>query len=106
MIAESIVLLTGEKEFEATTAGKRMNTVAQMTPDYPATFLDCGDQDLFITQAQEMIAALEANGVDVTSYLPTSGETALGHEFQMILNTAEGTEAMELLSEFLAAHSK
>jgi acetyl esterase/lipase len=106
MIAQSIALLTGEKEFEGTEAGKRMNTVAQITPDYPAVFIDCGDQDLFLTQAHEMIDALTANGIAVTSYLPVSGETALGHEFQMMLNTAEGMEALELLAGFLGERSK
>jgi hypothetical protein len=35
-----------------------------------------------------------------------SGETALGHEFQMMLNTAEGMEALELLAGFLGERSK
>ena len=106
MIAESIALMTGEKEYEGTEAGEAMNTVAQITPDYPDVYLDCGDQDPFITQAGEMIDALNANGVSVTSYLPVSGETALGHEFQMMLNTAEGMESMERLAGFLGERSK
>ena len=106
MIAESIAQMTGEKEFEGTTAGERMNTVAQITPDYPAVYIDCGDQDPFITQAGEMIDALNANGVSVTSYLPTSGKKPLGHEFQMMLNTAEGMEALERTAGFLGAHCK
>ena len=106
MIAQSIALLTGEKEFEGTEAGRNMNTVAQITSDYPAVFIDSGDQDLFLTQAQEMIDALKTNGVAVTSYLPVSGETALGHEFQMMLNTPEGMEALELLAGFLGERSK
>ncbi|MEA4869210.1 MAG: alpha/beta hydrolase [Christensenella sp.] len=101
MIAKSIALLTGEREFEGTPAGRRMNTVAQITPDYPAVFIDCGDQDPFLTQAEEMIDALTANGVEVASYLPASGETSLGHEFQMMLNTPEGAKALELLAGFL-----
>ena len=106
MIAESIALMTGEKEYEDTTAGERMNTVAQITPNYPAVYLDCGDQDPFLTQAGELIDSLNANGVSVTSYLPTSGETPLGHEFQMMLNTTEGMEALERTAGFLGERSK
>ena len=102
MIAESIWMMTGEKEFEGTLAGEAMNTVNQITPDYPAAFLDCGDQDLFITQAAELIDALEQNKIAVTAYLPTSGKTALQHEFQLQLDTAEGQESMERLAGFLA----
>ena len=106
MIAESIAMMTGEKEYEGTEAGEAMNTVAQITSDYPDVYLDCGDQDPFITQAGEMIDALNANGVSVTSYLPVSGETQLGHEFQMMLNTAEGMESMERVAGFLGERSK
>ena len=106
MIADSIWMMTGEKAFEGTPAGDAMNTVEQITPDYPAVFLDCGDQDLFITQAAELIDALEQNEVDVTAYLPISGDTALQHEFQLLLETAEGQEAMVRLADFLAVQSK
>lgn len=106
MIADSIWMLTGIKDYEGTAVSNEMNTVAQITADYPAVFIDSGDQDLFLSQAQEMISALEANGIDVTSYLPTSGETALQHEFQLQLDTAEGMESMELLAGFLEEKGK
>lgn len=102
MIADSITMMTGVKDYEGTPVAGQMNTVRQVDANYPAVFIDCGDQDPFITQAEELIAALEKNGVDVTSYLPASGETPLTHEFQLLLNTAEGKEAMNRLAVFLA----
>jgi len=105
MIADSVWMMTGEKHYEGTEKAKSMNTVAWVTPDYPAVFIDCGDRDSFITQAQEMIAALEAQGVEVVSYLPTTTGFPLMHEFQVRLNMAEAQAALEELAGFLGERS-
>ena len=104
LIADSVWMMTGEKHYEGTPAARGMNTVSQITADYPAVFITCGDADPFITQADELIQVLEENGIDTTVYLPVSGKTKLGHEFQRNLKTDEGIEAMERLTEFLGAH--
>ena len=106
MIADSVWMMTGEKQYEGTEAGKSMNTVAWVTADYPATFIDCGDKDSFLSQAHEMIAALEAQGVKVVSYLPTTTGFPLMHEFQVRLNMAEAQAALEELAGFLGEKSK
>ena len=106
MIADSVWMMTGEKHYEGTEAAVSMNTVAWVTADYPPVFIDCGDKDSFLSQAKEMIAALEANGVAVTSYLPTTTGFPLLHEFQVRLNMAEGQAALEKLAGFLGEKSK
>ena len=106
MITDSIWILTGEKQFEGTEVSARMNTVAQVTPAYPPAFLTCGDQDLFLSQAQELIVALAKNGVESSAYLPESKEESLGHEFQIQLDSAAGKEAMRRAAQFLADHAK
>jgi len=106
MIADSVWMMTGEKHYEGTEAGKSMNTVAWVTADYPATFIDCGDKDSFITQAQEMIAALTAQGVEVVSFLPTTTGFPLMHEFQVRLNMAEAQAALEKLAGFLGERER
>lgn len=106
MIADSIWILTGEKQFEGTEVSAQMNTVAQVTPAYPPAFLACGDQDPFLSQAQELIVALAKNGVESSAYLPESKEESLGHEFQIQLDTAAGKEAMRRVTQFLADHAK
>ena len=105
MIADSVWMMTGEKHYEGTEKALSMNTVAWLTPDYPPVFLDCGDRDSFLSQAQEMIAALEAQGISVTSYLPTSGKFPLMHEFQVRLNQPEAVEGLERLAGFLGERS-
>ena len=106
MIADSVWMMTGEKHYEGTEAAVSMNTVAWVTADYPPVFIDCGDKDSFLSQAKEMIAALEANGVAVTSYLPTTTGFPLLHEFQVRLNMAEGQAALEKLAGFLGEKIK
>lgn len=106
MIADSIWVLTGEKAFEGTEVSARMNTVEQVTPDYPPAFLLCGDQDPFLSQAEELIVALAKNGVETSVYLPESGEESLGHEFQLDLTSAAGKEGLERLLQFLSDQSQ
>ena len=106
MIADSVWMMTGEKHYEGTEKALSMNTVAWLTPDYPPVFIDCGDRDSFLSQAQEMIAALEAQGVAVTSYLPTTTGFPLMHEFQVRLNLPEAVEGLERLAGFLGEKSK
>lgn len=106
MIADSVWMMTGEKHYEGTEAAKSMSTVAWVTPDYPPVFLDCGDRDPFLSQAQEMISVLAEQGVSVTSYLPTTTKFPLMHEFQVRLNQPEAQEAFERLAGFLGEKSK
>lgn len=106
MIADSVWMMTGEKHYEGTEAANSMNTIAWLTPDYPPVFIDCGDKDSFLSQAQEMIAALEGQGVEVVRFLPTTTKFPLMHEFQVRLNMAEAQEALENLAGFLGEKSK
>ena len=105
MIADSIWMLTGKKQFEGSEVSAQMNTVAQVSASYPPAFLSCGDQDPFLSQAQELIVALSKNGVESSAYLPESKEESLGHEFQTNLSSAAGKEAMRRLAAFLADHA-
>jgi len=106
MIADSVWMMTGEKHYEGTEAAKSMNTIAWITPDYPDTFIDCGDKDSFLSQAQEMIDALAGQGVEVVSFLPATTKFPLMHEFQVRLDLPEAQEAMERLVGFLGEKSK
>ena len=101
MIADSVWMLTGEKHYEGTEAAKSMNTVAWLTPDYPPAFIGCGDKDSFLSQAMELIGALQAQGVEVESFLPKTTGFPLIHEFQVRLNLPEAVEGMEKLAGFL-----
>lgn len=106
MIADSVWMMTGEKHYEGTEAAKSMDTIAWLTPDYPPVFIDCGDKDSFLSQAREMIAALEGQGIEVTSFLPTTTTFPLIHEFQVRLNLPEAVAALEELAGFLGERSK
>ena len=106
LITDSVWMMTGEKHFEGTEAGKSMSTVAWVTPDYPPVYLDCGDKDPFHSQALEMIDALKGQAVEVVSYLPKSDKVRLTHEFQVRLDLPESQEALERLAGFLGEKAK
>jgi acetyl esterase/lipase len=106
LIADSIWMMTGEKHYEGTELAKSMSTVAWVTPSYPPVFIDCGDKDSFLSQAVEMIASVEAQGVEVVSYLPTTTAFPLLHEFQVRLNMVEAQAGLERLVGFLGERSK
>jgi len=105
MIADSIWMLTGQKQFEGTEVSARMSTALQVTSNYPPAFLTCGDKDPFLSQVQELIVALSKNGVESSAYLPESNEEPLEHEFQLNLGSAAGKEAMRRLAAFLEDHA-
>ena len=106
LITDSVWMMTGEKHFEGSEAGKSMSTVAWVTPDYPPVFIDCGDKDPFCSQALEMIDALKGQAVEVVSFLPKTSNVRLTHEFQVKLDLPESQEALERLAGFLGEKSK
>ena len=53
-----------------------------------------------------MIAALEAQGVEVVRFLPKTSTFPLIHEFQVRLNLPEAQEALEELAGFLGERTK
>ncbi|NCA67715.1 MAG: alpha/beta hydrolase [Clostridia bacterium] len=105
LLADAMWMLTGEKKFEQYERVAELNTIANITDNYPNTYLLCGDKDPFYAQNWEMKAELESKGVNVTSYLPQSTDKNLGHEFQERYNLPEATVAMNMLLEFLAQYS-
>lgn len=101
LLNESIWMLTGRKDYENTEGINNYSTYMNLTTDYPATFITCGDQDPLINQALQMNDALEDSGIETISYFPTSGENKLGHEFQKNFSFAEAYIAMDMMLDFM-----
>lgn len=78
-----------------------MSTVKNVTPDYPDTFLTCGDADPFIGQAHEMVAALAASGVTRDILLYDGTKKRLAHEYQFHMHLPEADECLQRVTEFL-----
>lgn len=100
---DAIWMLTGVKDYENYERIGELNTVGNVTVNYPATYLLCGSDDPFYGQNKEMKAKLEEYNIDMTAYLPVSSGYKLEHEFQREFGLAEADTAMELLKDFLAA---
>ena len=102
LIADSIWMLTGVKRYEGTELSARLSTASQISPNYPPAFVACGNIDPFLSQSEELIAALADNGVDYVASLPGSDEEPLWHEYQRILTTEPALETMRQLVQFLS----
>lgn len=101
LLNESIWMLTGRKDFENVEGIDNYSTYMQLTSEYPATFITCGDQDPLINQALQMNHSLEDSSIETVSYFPVSGENKLGHEFQKNFSYAEAYTAMDMMLNFM-----
>lgn len=105
-VNDAMWMLTGVKKYENYSRVKELNTIENVTENYPNTYLLCGDKDPFYPQNVEMKAKLEENNVNVTAYLPVSNKNKLKHEFQRDFDLDEAYAAMTMLLNFLEAHSQ
>lgn len=102
---DAMWMLTGVKKYESYERAGELNTIDNVTENYPSTYLLCGSDDPFYVQNTEMKQKLESKGVAVTEYLPISTKYKLNHEFQRDFELEEAYTAMDLLTEFLAENS-
>jgi acetyl esterase/lipase len=104
-LADAMWMYTGVKDFEEYERIDELNTVDNVTEDYPNTFMTCGSDDPFYEQNLEMKAKLLEKGINVTDYLPISDDYNLDHEFQKDFELDEAYYAMDLLINFLNTYS-
>ena len=100
-IAQSLWIVTGEKDFENYERIDELNTIENVTENYPSTFILCGDKDPFITQNIEMEKKLNEKDINYVSYFPVSKDKKLAHEFQREYQKEEAYIARDMLFEFL-----
>ncbi len=94
--------LSGRRAWKNAPATAAMNVVAQVGTDFPPTFLAAGNADpLTRRQTPPLAARLRELGVDLTEYFPGTPEHPVHHEFQFLLDTPEGAEALEQTVRFL-----
>lgn len=102
---DAMWMLTGTKKYEQYSRVGELNTIENVTENYPNTYLLCGDKDPFYPQNLEMKEKLEEKNVNVTAYLPLSKEKRLWHEFQQNFDLEEAYTAMTMLLDFFETHS-
>ncbi|HKL73861.1 MAG TPA: alpha/beta hydrolase [Clostridia bacterium] len=104
-VNDAMWMLTGTKKYENYNRVNELNTIENVTANYPNTYLLCGDKDPFHPQNISMQEKLEENNVNVTAYLPTTNKNKLKHEFQRNFDLEEANTAMTMLLNFLEIHS-
>lgn len=93
---------TGQRDWESFADLDQLSTTATATPDFPPTFLAVGDADPFEPQAHELQAALERQGVPVTTEFWDAAAPGLGHEYQFDFRLPEARTTLEDTLAFLA----
>jgi acetyl esterase/lipase len=83
-----------------------MDLAPHLTPGYPPTFISVGNADPLARQSYLFADALRAKGVTVdTLFFPADHSPALGHEYQLLLSTADGRLSFERFVAFLDTHA-
>ncbi|MEG1529419.1 MAG: alpha/beta hydrolase [Clostridia bacterium] len=104
LINDAMWMLTGDRKYEQYSRVDELNTVNNVTEDYPNTYIVCGDNDQFFSQNQAMVAALKSKNIDTTDYLAVSQNKKLKHEFQHDFSLQEAYTAFDMLKSFLTKH--
>jgi acetyl esterase/lipase len=91
---------TGVRDWTSYPAIGQLSVTAQVTADYPATFLSVGDADPFRTQGTELAGVLRAHKVPVTTLL-WHGQH-LNHEYQFNFTLPQARTAFQRMLAFLA----
>lgn len=77
-----------------------------LTAAFPPTFISVGNADPLASQSYRFADALRAKGVEVDAlFFPPEHQPPLGHEYQLLLSTADGRLSFERSVAFLTAHS-
>jgi acetyl esterase/lipase len=75
-----------------------------VTPDFPATFISAGNADPLLPHSRALAEALVKQGVQVDAlFFPKDRMPPLPHEYQFILDTDAGREALERTVRFLSS---
>ncbi|MEI9952089.1 MAG: alpha/beta hydrolase [Pseudomonadota bacterium] len=86
---------------------RQLSVTPYVTAAYPPAFVSVGSADPLAPQSVALAEALRAHGVEVdTLFFPRDHRPALGHEYQLLLATDAGNQALERSVAFLAAHAK
>lgn len=101
LLNDAMWMLTGVKKYEKYERVSELNTIQNITENYPATYLLCGDNDPLYKQNLQMKEKLAEYNISTTAYLPKSTKDKLKHEFQREFELQEAQTAMTLLINFL-----
>ncbi|MBO3083191.1 alpha/beta hydrolase [Cellulomonas fengjieae] len=80
-----------------------ISVVGHVTADFPRTLVSCGSADIALGHSLSLVAELERLGVPhETLFFADDHEPPVGHEFQLLLGTDAGQEALSTIHRFVA----
>jgi acetyl esterase/lipase len=84
----------------------QMAVAPHITPAYPPVFISVGNVDPLAPQSVALANALRGKGVEVDAlFFPANHQPPLDHEYQLLLSTEAGRQALERSVAFLASHA-
>ncbi|HEX6461751.1 MAG TPA: alpha/beta hydrolase [Candidatus Saccharimonadales bacterium] len=94
---------SGEKDFIDDPKLKHASVVNYVTKAFPPSFITAGNGDPLEPQSKEMAQKLTSLGVSVEIlFYPATHSPSLPHEYQFNLDTADGKQALNRITEFLS----
>ncbi|OQX66913.1 MAG: hypothetical protein B6A08_18105 [Sorangiineae bacterium NIC37A_2] len=98
---------SGLRDYRTNRSFSTFSVVDYVSPDFPPTFITCGNGDSLVGQSISFAERLSENSVAVDSLIfPVQHEPALPHEYQFNLDSPEGKQALERAAAFLAEASR
>jgi acetyl esterase/lipase len=93
---------SGKKDFLDDPTIKPASVVNYVTSNFPPTFITAGNTDPLEDQSTEFAKKLESLGVHTdTLFYPQDHQPALSHEYQFVLDNADGKNALARIVAFL-----
>jgi acetyl esterase len=93
---------SGKKDFLNDPALKPASVVNYVTKDFPPTFITAGNTDPLENQSLEFAKKLKSLGVSTdTLFYPQDHTPALNHEYQFVLDSADGQNALKRITSFV-----
>lgn len=93
---------SGKRDWRDDAYFQTMSLSPHLTADFPPTFISGGNADPLEPQSVALAASLEKSGVVVeTLFFPPDYQPALGHEYQLDLDTEAGRLALRKSTEWL-----
>jgi acetyl esterase/lipase len=97
---------TGSRQWTNYKGIDQLSVVKQVTAKYPPTFLTVGDADPFRTQASELAAVLQNEGVPLTTEFWNGSGAGLSHEYQFNFSLPQANAAFRATLAFLSKYTQ
>jgi len=98
---------SGTQDFLHDPKLKTASVANYLTPRFPPSFITAGNVDPLLDQSTELAKRLQDLGVPTTTlFYPANHQPQLNHEYQFVLDTADGQTALKQMVDFARLYTK